>query len=129
MKVMNPEVKKRWVAALRSGEYVQGNDAMCVRSEYAEDSYCCLGVLADMYCKETGADKGEFFENDSSNGCPRLTDGFKNWAGVTDDYIGDDFSPIVTIETREGTDEISLAELNDSGQTFETLAKLIEEQL
>jgi hypothetical protein len=37
---MDAELKARWVAALRSGEYEQGR-----RQLRAGDTYCCLGVL------------------------------------------------------------------------------------
>jgi hypothetical protein len=49
---MNPEVKARWVAALRSGEYRQGfgrlrrpeiGDAFC---------FCALGALIDLAAQE-----------------------------------------------------------------------------
>ena len=33
----------RWTKALRSGEYVQGEQYLCF-----EDCFCCLGVLADI---------------------------------------------------------------------------------
>ena len=36
---------KRWVAALRSGSYVQGRG--CLRS--ADDEFCCLGVANDLF--------------------------------------------------------------------------------
>lgn len=40
---MKPELKKKWVDALLSGEYKQGLD-------YLKDNgrFCCLGVLADV---------------------------------------------------------------------------------
>ncbi len=40
---MNPEIKAKWVAALRSGQYQQG-------AEYLENDgrYCCLGVLCEV---------------------------------------------------------------------------------
>jgi hypothetical protein len=38
---MQPELKAKWVKALRSGEYKQGRKYL---SNYEE--YCCLGVLA-----------------------------------------------------------------------------------
>ena len=41
---MESELKARWIAALRSGNYQQG--AGTLRS--ASDRYCCLGVLADI---------------------------------------------------------------------------------
>lgn len=40
---MNPELKAKWVEALRSGEYTQGRGWLC-----REGKYCCLGVLADL---------------------------------------------------------------------------------
>lgn len=47
---MNPDIKKLWVDALRSGKYKQGRHAL--RS--SADNFCCLGVLCDIY----GAEKG-----------------------------------------------------------------------
>src|SRR5687767_3496429 len=41
---MDPEVKARWVAALRSGEYQQAR--MRLRNG---DAMCCLGVLCNLY--------------------------------------------------------------------------------
>lgn len=41
---MNPELKKKWVEALRSGKYEQGEKQL--RSQ--DDKFCCLGVLADI---------------------------------------------------------------------------------
>ena len=38
---MTPELKARWIAALRSGEYTQGRNAL----KTPEGHYCCLGVL------------------------------------------------------------------------------------
>lgn len=40
---MNREVKEKWVAALRSGKYVQGENAL-----FSEGKYCCLGVLYEV---------------------------------------------------------------------------------
>jgi hypothetical protein len=42
---MNPEIKAKWVAALRSGMYRQGR--MQLRNR--DDEFCCLGVLCDIY--------------------------------------------------------------------------------
>lgn len=40
---MDKELKKRWVAALRSGEYNQGRYTLRSR-----DGFCCMGVLCDL---------------------------------------------------------------------------------
>ncbi len=56
---MKPEIKARWIAALRSGEYVQGRD--CLRRDLwtpasapgeLTDAFCCLGVLCDLAARE-----------------------------------------------------------------------------
>jgi hypothetical protein len=41
---MKVEVKKRWVEALRSGEYKQGREAL----RTTDNEFCCLGVLCDI---------------------------------------------------------------------------------
>lgn len=40
---MKPEIKKRWIEALRSGKYNQGRGYLC-----KDDSFCCLGVLCEL---------------------------------------------------------------------------------
>jgi hypothetical protein len=40
---MNPEIRARWVAALRSGEYRQGDGHLRMG-----DRLCCLGVLCEL---------------------------------------------------------------------------------
>src|SRR5258708_27314920 len=47
MPTMNAEVKKKWVDALKSGEYQQTTGTL-----KDNNSYCCLGVLCDLYIKE-----------------------------------------------------------------------------
>ena len=42
---MNPEIKRRWVEALRSGKYKQGEPGFLL--DY-EGGYCCLGVLQGL---------------------------------------------------------------------------------
>ncbi len=44
---MNPEIRARWVAALRSGEYEQGTNRL-----RQGDQFCCLGVLCDLAERE-----------------------------------------------------------------------------
>lgn len=52
---MNARVKKLWVEALRSGEYVQCQGKLAKNGEKF-DKFCCLGVLANLYCEEKGLD-------------------------------------------------------------------------
>lgn len=57
---MNPEIKAKWLAALRSGEYQQGRG--CLRRGSKEfPQFCCLGVLAVI---QNGVfDGSDFFLN------------------------------------------------------------------
>lgn len=50
---MNPEIKAKWVAALRSGEYQKGADWL---HNEALGTHCCLGVLQ---CVVPGLEKDE----------------------------------------------------------------------
>jgi hypothetical protein len=43
MDKLNPELKKKWIDALRSGKYNQGRTYLA-----KNNNYCCLGVLADL---------------------------------------------------------------------------------
>jgi hypothetical protein len=52
--MMNSEIKKAWVEALRSGEYEQGFGALNITGKY-----CCLGVLCDLAAKRGMGEWGE----------------------------------------------------------------------
>lgn len=41
---MDQELKTKWIAALRSGDYKQGVSKLCSSS----NQYCCLGVLCEV---------------------------------------------------------------------------------
>ncbi len=40
---MDPEIKKLWIEALRSGEYEQ-----CIGALHDATGYCCIGVLREL---------------------------------------------------------------------------------
>lgn len=54
---MNERVMKKWTKALRSGKYKQGYAALCVEDTKGTKSFCCLGVLCDLYNKEMKKNK------------------------------------------------------------------------
>ncbi len=41
---MNPETKKLWTDALRSGDYIQQRNALL----HSNEGFCCLGVLCEI---------------------------------------------------------------------------------
>ena len=44
---MSTTLKEKWVTALRSGNFKQGQGALC-RVRDGQPSYCCLGVAAEI---------------------------------------------------------------------------------
>lgn len=120
---MKPEIKQRWVNALRSGEYSQGRYQL----RNSENHFCCLGVLCDLYLKEQNKEwvKGEeqfsyLAPSVDGNSGEVLTNDVIEWAGLKF------HNPELTI----GNEQTVISDLNDSlGKTFEEIAQLIEAQL
>jgi hypothetical protein len=139
---MNPEIKQKWVDALRSGEYQQGRNSL-----RNGNGFCCLGVLCDLYSKENNkswtrydADQEVYVPFDElrdkvedlydylhMDGEPELLpQSVMNWAGLD---IG---SPEVEVNDEPdgfGSLTRELADLNDNRETFATIADLIEKSL
>ena len=126
---MKADIKAKWVAALRSGQYAQTEGVL-----RRENEYCCLGVLCDLYAKETGMEwfpqKNECFTmhgNDSM-----LPYEVQRWAELPHEH-----GAYVEVMTNEdgATDppypiNPSLTELNDRwNYDFKQIADVIEEQL
>ncbi len=114
---MNKEVKDKWLAALRSGEYTQGREYL-----KNEDNHCCLGVLCELYIKEhpEAAWKQEHGVNriDGESGTPPVS--VTSWSGI------DSFNGILMYEHPF----CKLAEMNDEdNKTFEEIADYIEKSL
>lgn len=110
---MNEAVKEMWKAALISGEYEQGVGDL----KSPRDKYCCLGVLSELYRKETG--KGEwtadsrFLDVTGDISGSFLTEGVRKWAELPTSCpsVGPSF----------------LHSLNDNGVPFVEIAKLLDE--
>lgn len=58
---MDPELKAKWVAELRSGNHVQGQKALKYRFPHKKTQMCCLGVYASTCTnvKQTVRENGE----------------------------------------------------------------------
>lgn len=131
--VINLEIKAQWLAALRSGEYIQGAGALRRENSDGTVGYCCLGVLCEVLAKDGKIE----FEPDASY--PDL----RNYGGGVDEeddlLSGGAFSlpyvvcELVGISTDSGEyqdeygDEETLISQNDSERkTFSEIADIIE---
>lgn len=106
---MNKENAAKWVAALRSGEYTQAEGRL-----RAGDSFCCLGVLCDLYARE-------------NPDCKWMQDGSFD---VPDDCtLAPTSVPVVGDQVAAWIGEYepnSYAKMNDNGKTFLEIAAQIE---
>lgn len=114
---MKKSIMKKWVQALRSGEYEQGYKTLVSVNDKGDDCFCVLGVLCNI-ATEHGV--GEWFHNSygdtiGSSKYGHLAPSVQDWSGVR---FGNGLL----------SHQISLIELNDAkGYTFLELADVIEE--
>jgi hypothetical protein len=124
-KPMNPEVKTKWLDALRSGEYKQSEGLL--RSD--TDEYCCLGILCQIAADEgvisqptlntdEYSDRYMYSDGDNRNSM-YLSEKVAKWAGL-DNLTG-------YVISKNGA--ISLSSMNDEGKPFDQIADVIEEYL
>lgn len=104
---------QEWVKALRSGKYLQGKGKLYKIDRKGKERYCCLGVLGQI----AGMRKSEL-EN--------------NIAGLLpSEFLQEkELSCLITqlpeSFDEEIVDQSTLAEMNDGGTRFKTIANLIE---
>lgn len=135
--MMNPNVKKLWLEALRSGEYTQAQGALCERNDDGSFSFCCLGVLCNLYLNNNPDAKGywdfddmdgqvlPFFANNREGQVIGvLPTEVKKWAGIEED------DPTVRIRHKNLRKDATLSGLNDDyGYNFKIIANKIEKGL
>lgn len=116
---MDAKLKKQWIKALRSGKYEQGEGRLCVTLPDGTDTFCCLGVLADI-----GID------GDWDPEPPPYGDG-QNVSTVW--CIQNEATMLSEAQlSKLGLDEgvaSGLAAENDSGIPFDRIADIIEEKV
>ena len=117
---MKQEIADQWTAALRDGEYKQGGGQLRTR----DDSFCCLGVLCDLYANsgvnpyaEWSGEYGTAFLGQVFSLPPTVAE----WAGMTQRNPAIDDSLSVSHELGR-----TLADINDNGMTIEKIADLID---
>ncbi len=60
---MKITMKRKWMQALRSGKYTQGKGRLKRTKKDGTHTYCCLGVLRDLYPKCQGGNDGTLSPN------------------------------------------------------------------
>lgn len=113
--VRTEEIAAQWVEALRSGTYKQGQ-----RYLHVGDSFCCLGVLCNLYSQEWD-ESGDRVDDDGRS----AEDGRIVYSHIGDasGLPGDE---VLMWAELDGEVAEQLATLNDTGKTFEELADEIE---
>ena len=116
---LDPELKTRWLAALRSGDYQQGPNRLCQGE--SPERYCCLGVFCELKeLPRTWAAYG--YWKYTIHGESRYAD-----IGNLEPALG----PLGTlpgcfVRTADARKRGSLSNLNDNGFTFAEIADIIE---
>ena len=64
--MMNADVKKLWVNALKSGKYEQGQGRLTAVFDTG-NMFCCLGVLCDIAVKKGVVSKPAVVDDNTSN--------------------------------------------------------------
>jgi hypothetical protein len=141
---MNKDIAKKWVRALRSKKYRQAKGVLKIKNKAGKTSHCCLGVLCELYQaeqKKTGKTLMPVQDQDARDSCESLPktsrvyefdkyaitvlpQKVRRWAGMADD--AGLFRREFQIDHR-GKAYSSLAEMNDDGCNFSTIAKVIAE--
>lgn len=140
---MNKDVLRKWVDALRSGNFKQTKGRLSKIENDGSRTFCCLGVLCELAKDEIGLEEtyreglwfrgygGEF----AYNGCETLPpDSVEDFLGepgfdwevkLHEDVLYEDGEEVMY----EAGDLVELAELNDEGDwTFAQIADAIESQ-
>jgi hypothetical protein len=117
---MNANAKK-WVEALRSGNYKQGKGCL-TNVKATGNEYCCLGVACDVYQKEVGSLKLNVEDNNHisyDNEAAYLPPKVREWLGLRT-------GAGIYGYPSEGKD---LTRHNDADEcTFNEIANIIESQ-
>ncbi len=123
---MKRDIADKWVEALESGDYKQARNVL-----HDSNSFCCLGVLCDLYHKETG--KGEWvalsFKVGDVSWMTSLPPAVQEWAQMYSDVgFPTDARSVYPHSIKPGQE--SLVYLNDKlSKTFPEIAAHIREKV
>lgn len=106
---MNPDIKAKWVAALRSGTFVQGKEHL-KRESTGGATFCCLGVLCEVAGVALIKSITDYYTEDNPMSA----------------YLGVKAMKAIGLSPAE---QDTLARMNDEGTPFSVIADYIEVNL
>ena len=115
---MNKKIKAKWIAALRSGKYIQGRRRLRISGYMGADKFCCLGVLCNLHAEaHPRIAQAQTSPREYLGHSAMLPPKVMQWAGLRPGF-GEDivFGSF-------------LAGMNDSGMDFNQIADVIDTQL
>lgn len=133
------DAAKQWVAALRSGQWLQTRNALQRRdSDRDVMTFCCLGVACQLSKLGEWYDVGLFRDGshqaEDAYNEERLLEGDEEPTPTfEEEFTSPDVQKWLGLKTKSGEfktsagERTSLATLNDAGASFEEIADYIEE--
>lgn len=120
---LDPEVKRLWLEALRSGEYPQGREVLC----NPDGEYCCYGVATDLAVKagKTEWIDSRFTSGQQSHDSAMPGERVRAWLFPEGEIFLWPAFPFPA-DRADVTPATSPAALNDHGLTFSQIADLID---
>ena len=129
------EATTKWIEALRSGKYRKGMEKLHTKDNKGNEYFCCLGVacnISNLATQEVNPlDKGPVtvvsYASPTETRMDSLPYEIRLLFGLRNEY-GSFYQDNRTraIFACHHSDLTSLARINDSGATFEQIAKIIE---
>jgi hypothetical protein len=118
---MPRKLLKRWINALESGEYKQGQHYLVVATPGEPDAFCCLGVLCDV-----GGANRDFREQamPGQHHLDQMQVYFRNGDEKTQEGVLSTNDPAIGID--KAGDNKTAADYNDEGVKFKKIARMIK---
>jgi hypothetical protein len=115
---MHPDLKRDWIAALRSGKFKQGTSSL-----NGPEGYCCLGVLCELLVEPLGLNRVQ------EGNKVRYDGTFATLPWSVEKFTGlDILGSLPSGVTYKNQAWNTLAGLNDAGMTFAEIADVIDQQ-
>jgi hypothetical protein len=125
---MKKSIKKKWLKALRSGEYQQTTGQLRQGSYDGQTSFCCLGVLCNLHAQAHPEIAAQNYDPEHYMGSfGALPLEVVVWAGLDKHATDLEDTEEVNIKVTYRDEETTLIKLNDEeGLSFKKIANVIE---